>query len=330
MEMKKGGVFGSVVMDVLVRSNNFAVMKSHNVKGGIALCEVYGGKTEVEEIVMTSGGGATNVAVGLRKLGLLTRPIGSIGDDMCGDQILEELKSYGVDTDWIESYTELTTSVSTVLIAGDGGRSIMTYRPDHRNWKGMDYRMYEQADFWVISGSADKNVDVSHVIKLAYEKRIACFWNPGKPDLIESESTIELMKICKLVCLNKMEACQLLSLSMDEVTSRDVVKKFFELGVRSVVVTDGARGVVGLSDGMYVEMKALRSKSIDDTGAGDSFFCGVIAGMLSNQELVNSLKWGVINASSVIKYMGAKKGLLSQSEMKKHMTKSFVCTEEVW
>ena len=48
--MKRVITVGSAVVDVLVRSNGFRVMKSHLVEGGVAMCEVYGGKLGAEEI----------------------------------------------------------------------------------------------------------------------------------------------------------------------------------------------------------------------------------------------------------------------------------------
>ena len=54
--MKKVVCAGSATIDVLVRSKDFRVMKSHQVTGGVALCEVYGGKTEATEIVLQTGG----------------------------------------------------------------------------------------------------------------------------------------------------------------------------------------------------------------------------------------------------------------------------------
>ncbi|MBI3954624.1 hypothetical protein HY333_01125, partial [Candidatus Collierbacteria bacterium] len=54
--MRRVIVVGSAIADVLVRSDNFKVLKSHQVTGGVAMCEVYGGKMEVDQVVMGTGG----------------------------------------------------------------------------------------------------------------------------------------------------------------------------------------------------------------------------------------------------------------------------------
>ena len=90
--MKRIVTVGSAVVDVLVRSSSFRVLKSHAVEGGMALCEVYGGKLAAEEISTEVGGGATNVALGLKRLGVLARPFSVVGNDDWGEWIRKNLK----------------------------------------------------------------------------------------------------------------------------------------------------------------------------------------------------------------------------------------------
>ena len=46
---------GSAVLDIFMKSDKFRVVKSGDIPGGIAMCEVYGGKMEVEEVMIVSG-----------------------------------------------------------------------------------------------------------------------------------------------------------------------------------------------------------------------------------------------------------------------------------
>jgi len=48
---------GAAVLDIFMKSDKFKVVKSGDIPGGIAMCEVYGGKMEVEEVLIVSGGG---------------------------------------------------------------------------------------------------------------------------------------------------------------------------------------------------------------------------------------------------------------------------------
>ena len=48
--MNRVVVIGSSVVDILVKSKDFKVLKSHEVDGGVAMAQVMGGKTETEEM----------------------------------------------------------------------------------------------------------------------------------------------------------------------------------------------------------------------------------------------------------------------------------------
>ena len=149
--MKRVITIGSAVVDVLVRSSSFRVIKSHEVDGGVAMCEVYGGKLGAEEIATEVGGGGTNVALGLRRLGFLVRPFSVVGDDDWGEWVRKNLEKSGLEMNGVESLKG-STAVSVVLVANDGGRTIITQRGvgAKMSSKDIDWKMLEKAD-WVLS-----------------------------------------------------------------------------------------------------------------------------------------------------------------------------------
>ncbi len=73
--------FGSATYDIYLTSNDFELRKSSE---GMMLCELYGKKVEIEECVVTTGGGATNTAVCFERLGLQSAVIACVGRDHWG------------------------------------------------------------------------------------------------------------------------------------------------------------------------------------------------------------------------------------------------------
>ena len=55
------------------------------------------------------------------------------------------------------------------------------------------------------------------------------------------------------------------------------------------------------------------------TGAGDAFASTVSAALLLGKSLEESLKWGPINSMSVVQFVGAQKGLLSESSLEQYL-----------
>ena len=83
--------------------------------------------------------------------------------------------------------------------------------------------------------------------------------------------------------------------------------------MKSIALTDGMRGA-WIYDGnelLYVPA-LLHSHTIDTTGAGDAFASGFIASHIKGKDLTTSLKWGIINSSSIVKEYGGQKGLLDE------------------
>ncbi len=55
-----------------------------------------------------------------------------------------------------------------------------------------------------------------------------------------------------------------------------------------------------------------KTKVADKTGAGDAFSAAFVAGLIKNKSIEYSLKLGVEEARSVVRYMGAKNILLKR------------------
>jgi 5-dehydro-2-deoxygluconokinase len=95
------------------------------------------------------------------------------------------------------------------------------------------------------------------------------------------------------------------------------MKKLKNLGAKISVVTDGITGSYAIDkDGtIYKIGVASEQKPIERTGAGDSYASGFLYGMLLEKRVEESMKYGAINAESVIREIGAQKGLLTKEEI---------------
>ncbi len=326
--MKKVLCVGSATVDILVKSNDLRVLKSHQVSGGVALCEVYGGKTEAEEIVMDTGGSATNVAVALSRLGLVSSVITRVGRDFLKERIIENLKLEGVDISQIQEDDKTATALSVILVAADGGRSIITSRGASAkiDSKKIDWDKVGSAD-WLQIGPAGGNLSlVEDLTAFAKSKKVRIGWNPGKVELIEKERVFRLLPKIDLFVVNRMEAAQLLRHNYEEM--KEMAVKILKQGAKRVVITDGRRGAGVAIAGRWIFAPAFKTKSVDDTGAGDAFVGGMVAGLVFGKEIEEALKMGLANGASEVGEIGAKSGLLRRSEMAKWLRRRVKMVEE--
>lgn len=325
--MKKVVVIGAAVIDVLLKSKSLRVLKSHQVEGGEAMCEVMGGKIEAENGVLVSGGGGTNVAVGLHRLGEAVKMISRVGDDELSEILIKELEKENVDLSFLQR-TRGKTGISAVLVATDGRRSIVTYRGEsgeiERN--EIDWEEIKKAD-WIQISSLGGEIDLlEDLVNFAVDHGIKVGVNPGKKELEQKERMLRLLPKIDLFNVNRMEAAEFWGGGFEE--EEVLVSKFAKTGTRLLMITDGNRGAGMWKGGRWMKMEAYPNKSIDDTGAGDAFVSGVVAGLLQGKEIEEVLKMGLANGGSVVTKLGAKEGLLYKKEMEKWLKKKLKMVEE--
>ena len=83
----------------------------------------------------------------------------------------------------------------------------------------------------------------------------------------------------------------------------------FARGVRSVVLTLGARGACLFERDVQLRVAADPCAVVDTTGAGDAFYCGFVGARLRGRSDAEALAAGARNAASVCATIGATPGL---------------------
>lgn len=325
--MQKVVVVGAAVIDIILKSKALRVVKGHQVPGGVAMCEVVGGKMEAEENLVTSGGGGTNVAVGLHRLGEAVKMISRVGTDDLGTVLSEQLEREGIDLSMLQK-GDGKTGLSMVLVSSNGERSIVTYRGESAlvEMNDINWDEVKKADWMQISSLGGDMVFLKDLIYFALKNGIKVGINPGKKELDQKEELLKLLPKIDFFNVNRMEASLLLGIDFDD--EREMVRRLADLGSRILAITDGKRGASIVVNRRWLKMDTFPVTSVDDTGAGDAFVSGVVSGILQNKKPEDFLKMGLANGSSKVTKLGAKDGLLYKQEMEKWMKKKLKFVEE--
>lgn len=294
--------FGSAFVDVYLSSSEFKIVKSKDSPTGVAICQVYGAKIKVKKMVMTTGGGATNVAVGLERLGLQTGCVCMVGSDDWGLFVRKELRKEGVSPLYIQETDEAPTSYSTMLVSEEGGRTALVYRgaSSQLNWRQVAWDKLDGDWFYITSLGGDFNL-LTKIIRTAQDKKIKIAFNPGGNEIEAKERLKSFLPHVDLLILNKLEA-------------RELTKAPAGLAAKMVVVTAGAKGATLFKGKEKIELPAYKVKMVEETGAGDAFGAGLLAGLIKGMGLKQALKLGMANGASVTTRFGPKAGLLFAPE----------------
>lgn len=297
---------GSSLVDMFIHSDRFDVkqLKGENI------FSIKGDKVEIESFVVKIGGGAANTSVGLSRLGFKTALISEIGKDDFAEVIVKNLQKENVDTHMVVKEKQERTGGSIILVGGGGNRTALV----HRGAASM-LDPYDIPPFWIsksrwihlssIAGRLQTLKKIFELVKINPDLKLS--WNPGKSELAliaEGKIKVEDMS-CLILFLNEKEW----------ETVKKQQKQLIE-EIPQIVITKGSEGgEIYIHGKKELKFYGAQAKSIDDTGAGDAFATGYIAGQFLNMHPKTSVEWGVRNAGSVIRYFGAQTGLLERSRI---------------
>ena len=132
----------------------------------------------------------------------------------------------------------------------------------------------------------------------------------------------KILDACHLLVLNKEEAKEVAKSKSNNV---DVLLKKLQSIVPLVVITDGKKGAFAYNGIEKYTLRVGRQKIVETTGAGDSFASGFLSGIILGLNIEDCLRMGYAEASSVIKYIGAKEKLLNKTQALKAVKSKNLC-----
>lgn len=298
---------GSALVDIFVHSKQFQSLPNQD---GLLLSQSAGDKLDVESFRVYSGGGASNTAVGLQRLGFKTGVICELGRDDFSQIVLNDLRRNQVSTQLVIAEKKEQTGGSVVLVGEDGNRTVLVHRG-----AASQLDPYDLSPFWLtqtrwvhlssISGRLETLSRLFQLLKKNHE--IGLSWNPGKGELeLIKTGKIDLSDVpCQIFVLNEEEWAVI------ENKQAEVLAAFSQ-----VIVTAGAKGgKIYLAGKPAWSFEGQNLKAVDATGAGDAFISGYVAAHLLSHPPQTAVAWGVKNASSVVSYYGAKLGLLDRQRL---------------
>lgn len=305
---------GSAVLDVFMKSSAFKLAPSKEFEGGLAICEAYEGKMEADEIDIASGGGGTNNAVSFARKGLKAAVISEIGRDMAGRVVTAELVKEGVDTKFMVVEEGEETAISVILVSGEGGRAIVTYRGASRMLTYKDIPWDKLKTRWLyISSLGGRITLLEELSSWAGKNNVKVAVNPGRGELSQRERLLSCVKKAQVLIMNQEEAKMLTGI--DYTDMRVFGSDHCIVGPEVSVITAGAKGGRVCAEGKCQFYKGSEVKRVSSAGAGDAFGSGLVAGLILGKPVDEAISWGRKNAESVIGYLSAKKGLLYRREL---------------
>ena len=254
---------------------------------------------DTQHFVKKAGGAPANVCVQAVKLGQKAVYLTKVGNDGFGDFLIEALKNEGVDTTYISKSKEHDTSLAFVSFTEDGEREFSFFRKaaadlyfTSGDFKGVEFKKGDILEFGSV---ALKTFVARSTHKYLIDKAkaggsLVCFdpnlrfnlWDDGeelKQVVNEFAGYADVIKVGE----DELEF-------ITGLKGKAAVDAMFTGNLKILLLTNGGKGAkLYLSDGMAFECRGYKVKTVDTTGAGDSFFGAFIAQLLESEATPENL-----------------------------------------
>jgi D-glycero-beta-D-manno-heptose-7-phosphate kinase len=293
----KVAVIGDIVADVYVYGRQFKLSRE---------APVIVAKYENEEILP---GCAGNIINNIASLGAAVYPIGFIGEDSNGKNLLNHFSSRNVDTKGLFTRNDRATITKTRFLVGDShttkrqivrfDKEPVTFTDSKVEQKIIDFidTIENKIDLWIMSDYGYDIITTPIIQRLRVLAR-------DKVVVASSRHRIKEFKGVTIITPNESEA--------EEATNKKINNKnhLFEVGsqllkevnTKAVLITQGNQGMTLFEGNGEIEQIPIcgRNEVIDVTGAGDTVVSILGLSMASGASFLQAAKLANYGASVTV------------------------------
>ena len=273
----------------------------------------------VEEV--RAVGNSANAAVCAARLGLDSAMVTNVGDDHNGHECIATLRKNGVASYFVSVQKDKETNYHYVLWFEED-RTILVKHHEY------DYKLPDiGVPKWICLSSIGENSleyhkQIEEYLRKNQEVKFA--FQPGTFQIkMGIENLKDLYSRCDIFFCNIEEAKKILN-KPDESDVKNLLREMHNIGPNVVVITDGPKGAYAYDgyEGFFMPPFPDAKPPYDRTGAGDAFSATFTSAIALDKSLFDAFLWAPVNSMSVVQYVGAQKGLLSQEDILKWLSQA--------
>ncbi|MEA5046949.1 MAG: ribokinase [Petrimonas sp.] len=297
--MSKIVVIGSSNTDLIAKIKDFP--KAGETIKGVSYFQAMGGK-------------GANQALAAHRLDGDVKFITSLGKDTNGLSTLEYYKKEGLDASLSLLVDDTPSGVAMIWVDEKGENSIVIISGANEMLSsGYIHEIKKEilkADLIVLQMEIPYDT-VKTVCDVAYEhnKRVLLNVAPAR------KLNAEIIKKTHILIVNETEAEIISGERIHEIGEQAMVDNLLALGAKSVVLTLGSKGCIMRNESEYHKIPAFNVKSIDSTGAGDTFCGALAAGLTEGRNWKDSLIFASAASAICVTRLGAQPSIPTADEV---------------
>lgn len=278
------------------------------------------------EVKISLGGVGRNIGENLVRLGIETKLISAVGDDIYGRKILDESRLIGLNMEHSLILKGIDTSTYLSILDDDGEMLVAISQMDIIENVSVDFiknkkHIIENSKLCIIDTNIPKET-IEYI--LTNYKNVDFF--------LDTVSTTKAKKIKDIIGYfhtikpNKLEAEMLSSIKINNETDlKSVANYFLEKGVKRVFISLGEEGMY-YDDG--VNSSHIRSPKIhvvNATGAGDACAAALAYSHFNNFDIGLSAKFSMSAAILAVSHENTINPNISVENINKKMKEIYLC-----
>ena len=288
--------------------------------------------TEVDGFLKKFGGAPANTASGLAKLGVPVNYLCKVGADPFGEFLKSELKSYGVNTGGIVTSPTGTTTLAFVSLTKEGERDFFFIRGVHDKITPAEVNLPKNTAIFhfgsLTQTSATGIKATAKLIQQASGQKAILSYDPNIREFLWGD-----LKLAKLVVLDTLKKVNIFKVNEEEAVllsgesnPAKAAKKLWRNNLDLLMVTLASQGAYYQTRNHSGQVKTIKVKVVDTTGAGDAFNAGMLESIYRHPGLLmqtekKELERAVRRAAVIGSLTTTKKGAVAAFPTKLEINK---------
>ena len=285
---------------------------------------VHGETTKGTAIRVSPGGKGNNQMTAAHRAGSEVYIIGHRGNDMMGQIMAHHYATEGMSEKYVCVDPEVETAGALIEIDETDGQNRIIVALSANEHVDRARVLAAEADF--SDCDAVLTQFETTVEAVLASKELAAKY--GKPFILNPAPYVPvpegLFNGVDLVTPNETEAEQFTGVKVDTVEDcRKAASKFFEMGVKSVVITLGVRGAYFTDGREEIFVPALQVKAVETTGARHAFNGGLATAIAEGLPMETALRFATCTAAISVTRLGSSQSMPSRQEIEALLEKEF-------
>lgn len=284
------------------------------VATGLRSVPEMGSEIIAESCELTLGSASAIFAAGMAKLGHEVTFFSHVGQDYFGDFCLKTLKQSGVSTRHVTRKPAETTGV-TIALSGKRDRALVTYAGAVATFKAdaINETVISRHDHLHLTSyylQTALRPSFRRLLQQAKASGLTTSFDPNSDPRDNWANIDSVLKFTDVLFVNEREAMQL-----TRSNTLNGALKTLGAKVNCAVIKRGARGATAIQNEKLFNHRGFKIRTIDTTGAGDSFDAGCLSAYLRKAPLAECLRSGnACGALSAVK-VGGTAGQPTQQQL---------------